>query len=481
VPVRRVFLLTALKLFDLASVVVCYAVAWMVVVAHAQVTSAGDLLSLEISVADLMLSLGLLAVWHLVFLVLSVYRSKRLSSRWSEIGGIVRATAAGCAVVYLPSLLVGTAPVQNLLLGLVFFAAMCTVTVTSRLALRWVLGVVRRHGRNLRDILIVGTNRRALAFARKLQESPELGYRILGFVDSREWDVSGEFERSGHPLVGGVGDPPALLRRQVVDEVLVFLPLKSFYDLGARVVGQCEEQGIRVTLPSSSMFELTKAQAMAEELEADPVVTIATRTITGAGAVLKRVIDVVGAAVLLVALAPLLLGVALVIKLTSPGPVLFSQERVGLKKRRFRMLKFRTMVADAERRMREVEHLNEVSGPVFKIRNDPRVTRVGAVLRKTSIDELPQLLNVLKGDLSLVGPRPLPVRDYEGFDKDPHRRRFSVRPGITCLWQIGGRSNVSFERWMELDMEYIDNWSLWLDLKILIKTIPVVLRGTGAA
>jgi exopolysaccharide biosynthesis polyprenyl glycosylphosphotransferase len=356
----------------------------------------------------------------------------------------------------------------------------CSVAVTSRLALRWFLGVIRRRGRNLRHLLIVGTNRRALAFARRLEDTPELGYRILGFLDSREWDASGEFERSGHPLVGGVGDLPAILRRQVVDEVLVFLPLKSFYELGARIVRQCEEQGIRVTLPSS-MFELTTAQATAQELEADPVVTIATRTITGGGAVFKRVIDVVSAAVLLVALAPLLLGVALVIKLTSPGPVLFSQERVGLNKRRFRMLKFRTMVADAERRMREVEHLNEASGPVFKIRNDPRVTRVGAVLRKTSIDELPQLLNVLTGDLSLVGPRPLPVRDYEGFDKDPHRRRFSVRPGITCLWQIGGRSDVSFERWMELDMEYIDNWSLWLDLKILFKTIPVVLRGTGAA
>ena len=145
------------------------------------------------------------------------------------------------------------------------------------------------------------------------------------------------------------------------------------------------------------------------------------------------------------------------------------------------MLKFRTMVVDAERRQRELEHLNEANGPVFKIRKDPRITSVGAVLRNTSIDELPQLLNVLKGDLSLVGPRPLPVRDYEGFERDWHRRRFSVRPGITCLWQIGGRSDVSFERWMELDMQYIDTWSLWLDLKILCKTIPAVLRGAGAA
>jgi lipopolysaccharide/colanic/teichoic acid biosynthesis glycosyltransferase len=161
--------------------------------------------------------------------------------------------------------------------------------------------------------------------------------------------------------------------------------------------------------------------------------------------------------------------------------VFFIQERVGLNKKRFHLYKFRTMVADAEERQREIEHLNEASGPVFKIRSDPRLTPAGKFLRKTSIDELPQLFNVLKGDMSLVGPRPLPVRDYQGFDQDWQRRRFSVRPGITCLWQINGRSSIPFEKWMELDMQYIDQWSLWMDFKILAKTIPVVLKGTGAA
>jgi lipopolysaccharide/colanic/teichoic acid biosynthesis glycosyltransferase len=176
-----------------------------------------------------------------------------------------------------------------------------------------------------------------------------------------------------------------------------------------------------------------------------------------------------------------LLITAILIKLTSTGPVLFVQKRLGFNKRRFDVYKFRTMAVDAEKRMKEVEHLNEVSGPVFKIKNDPRVTPVGGFLRKTSIDELPQLLNVLKGDMSLVGPRPLPVRDYEGFNKDWQRRRFSVRPGITCLWQINGRSSIPFEQWMELDLQYIDKWSLWLDLEILLRTIPAVLKGSGAA
>jgi lipopolysaccharide/colanic/teichoic acid biosynthesis glycosyltransferase len=172
--------------------------------------------------------------------------------------------------------------------------------------------------------------------------------------------------------------------------------------------------------------------------------------------------------------------VAVLIKILSPGPVFFVQERVGLNKRRFRMYKFRTMVADAEQKLSEVQHLNEVSGPVFKITNDPRLTSIGKYLRKTSIDELPQLISVLKGEMSLVGPRPLPERDFEGFDKDWQRRRLSVRPGITCLWQVNGRSDIAFDNWMKLDMEYIDQWSLWLDVKILAQTIPAVLRGVGA-
>jgi lipopolysaccharide/colanic/teichoic acid biosynthesis glycosyltransferase len=172
---------------------------------------------------------------------------------------------------------------------------------------------------------------------------------------------------------------------------------------------------------------------------------------------------------------------AVLIKLTSRGPVFFVQNRIGFNKRPISVYKFRTMVADAEEKIGEVEHLNEVSGPVFKIKNDPRVTRLGKYLRKSSIDELPQLFNVLKGDMSLVGPRAMAVRDFAGFDQDWHRRRFSVRPGITCLWQVNGRSSVPFEKWMELDMEYIDKWSLWLDLQILVKTIPAVLKGSGAA
>jgi exopolysaccharide biosynthesis polyprenyl glycosylphosphotransferase len=196
---------------------------------------------------------------------------------------------------------------------------------------------------------------------------------------------------------------------------------------------------------------------------------------------IKRMLDCLFSAVLLVLFAPLLLTIGVLVRLTSPGPVFFRQTRVGLNKRQFSIFKFRTMVANAEQLQDQLLSLNEMNGPVFKIKKDPRVTPLGRVLRKTSIDELPQLFNVLKGDMSLVGPRAMSLRDYQLFDQDWQRRRFSVKPGITCLWQIHGRNSVPFEKWMELDMQYIDKWSLWLDLKILARTVPAVLRGTGAA
>ena len=206
--------------------------------------------------------------------------------------------------------------------------------------------------------------------------------------------------------------------------------------------------------------------------------TISTGAMRGWQLRVKRLLDFTVSLVLLIISAPVLLVTAICVKLSSAGPVFFIQERVGLSKRIFRMYKFRTMCAGAEQRQAELEHLNEAGGPVFKIKNDPRITGIGRFLRKTSIDELPQLVNILKGEMSLVGPRPLPLRDYRGFTEDWHRRRVSVKPGVTCLWQINGRSEVSFEKWMELDMEYIDRWSPWLDIKILIKTIPAVFKGS---
>jgi exopolysaccharide biosynthesis polyprenyl glycosylphosphotransferase len=228
------------------------------------------------------------------------------------------------------------------------------------------------------------------------------------------------------------------------------------------------------------MFPARIARPRRDYLDGIPVITHYPGSVEGLQLAAKRSLDAALSLLLLIGLSPLFALVSLLIRLDSKGPAFYIQKRVGLNKRRFRLYKFRTMTDGADARQEELECLNEACGPVFKIKNDPRITRLGRFLRKSSIDELPQLFNVLKGDMSLVGPRPLPVRDYNGFNEDWQRRRFSVRPGITCLWQVNGRSNTSFEHWMKLDMKYIDEWSLQLDMKILLLTIPAVLRGSGA-
>lgn len=333
--------------------------------------------------------------------------------------------------------------------------------------------------RSQTSVVVVGNDTRALAVAGKIQSSPESGYTLRGIVGDA--GTRGETETSQFPLVAGLNDFEFFLSRNEVDAVLVALPLESLRTHGAHIEAACRTQGIALwLLPDLPLRDFKQARSIC--VGGETAIDLSFPSLAErARLTVKRLADVVGASILLLALLPLLLVVALVIKATSRGPVFFIQERVGIRKHVFRMYKFRTMVPDAEERLDELEELNEVQAPAFKIREDPRATPVGRFLRRTSIDELPQLLNVLKGEMSLVGPRPLAIRDYNGIEQDWHRLRFKVRPGITCLWQCNGRSNLSFDHWMALDIEYIDSWSLLLDLKILLKTVPAVVRGSGAA
>ena len=271
----------------------------------------------------------------------------------------------------------------------------------------------------------------------------------------------------------------SVISQEPVDEVIVALPIARYGSLVETIVRVCEEQGIIVRV-WTGMFNLRIAKSRVDEINGVPIVTIRSGPQENWQLGLKSLLDLLGSAALLLLLLPLFAVVALLIRLDSPGPAFFYQERVGLNKRRFRLVKFRTMSDGANQQQQRLEHLNEADGPVFKIRSDPRVTRLGRFLRRYSIDELPQLFNVLKQDMSLVGPRPLPVRDVERIEKQGHKRRFSVKPGITCLWQVNGRSDISFDHWVRLDLEYIDSWSLGLDVRILLKTIPAVLKGSGA-
>ena len=436
-----------------------------------------EVLSYRIKLVNFVLVAVFLVTCHWMFRRQGLYQSRRFSKRREEISEILVAVSLATVAVGIGGTLFKVDLVTQFFLT-VFWTSASVALVGSRLALRLALGRLRRQGRNLRHVLIVGTNKRAVKFARSIEAKPDLGYSLIGFADE-PWVGTGRTEQAG-PLIADSRYLEDFLRTSVVDEVIITLPLKSKYHLIHGILKACERQGILVRLVSG-LFDLKTARTKAEPFEDETVVSVYTGGMEGWPVVFKQTLDVLFAGVLIVLLSPALIAAAIAIKLTSSGPVFFVQERVGMAKRRFRLFKFRTMVVDAEKRMAELEKLNEVSGPVFKLRNDPRITPVGRFLRKTSIDELPQLFNVLKGEMSLVGPRPLPVRDYNGFDEDWHRRRFSVRPGITCLWQVKGRSNIGFDEWMKLDMEYIDKWSFWLDLKILFKTVPAVLRGSGAA
>jgi len=475
---KRQILMKVVELFDLIIVAMAFGLAALASFSQIANVSLEEFFAMRISVPNLAVFICFLLGGHISFSIFGLYRSKRLSSVASEALSILEATSLGSFVLLLVS-----TRFHFQLLTLVFvvtFWLSCTVLmIVSRLVLRKMLKVLRLRGRNLRSVLIVGTNARAIAFARKIESQPELGYRLMGFVDE-SWQDMEPFKSTGYQLVSNFADFASYIRTHILDEVVVALPVQSFYQQSSQLIAMCEEQGIMVRY-LTTLFNPKLAHQTTESLEDDSLLTFHSVVVTGSHMIAKRVLDLVLSSFVIVLLSPLLLLVALAIKLTSFGPVFFVQDRVGLNKRRFPLYKFRTMIADAEQRIEVLEALNEMDGPVFKIRNDPRITPIGKFLRRTSIDELPQLFNVLKGDMSLVGPRPLPVRDYNGFDQDWQRRRFSVRPGITCLWQINGRNGVTFEHWMELDMQYIDRWSFWLDLKILAKTIPAVVRGAGAA
>ncbi|HXJ81904.1 MAG TPA: sugar transferase [Candidatus Methylomirabilis sp.] len=339
---------------------------------------------------------------------------------------------------------------------------------------------LRRAGhleRWARVALVVGTGERAARVISALHQYPEAGWVVRGRLRLDASDLSGD--REAVPVLGTVAELQMILNREhVVDEVFFAVPPTRLDEI-ADALEICESLGVD-TRVLVDIYRPAQAHPFVEELFTLPFYGFSPTLTRQSVLAAKRILDVVGAFMLVVALSPLLLVIGLLVTLTSSGPVIFRQERAGFHGRRFWMYKFRTMIAGAEHLRAQLEHLNEMSGPVFKVTHDPRLTRVGRVLRKLSLDELPQLLNVLKGDMSLVGPRPLPV--YEASQiKGEQRRRLAMRPGITGLWQVSGRNAVDFEGWMQMDLFYVDRWSLGLDLRILLRTIPVVLRGAGAS
>jgi len=435
-----------------------------------------DFLSSRVKLSNAVLGGFLMYIWHYCFRYYGLYFSSRLSTPKEILLKIVRAVGASSIALLLIAK-IGDWNVINLWTTACFGFIAVAFVGGLRMSVYRLSRRFRQRGVNVKSLLIIGGGARSEELIKTICRKSELGYQILGYLDSTP--SFSQRELAGVPWVGNFEDLRQIIDRQVVDEVAIALPIKSHYLQIKTAIAHLEEQGVVVHL-LSDFFTHQLARIEPQDFQGMPLLSLHSAPAVCWRTEVKRMIDVLGAVSLLIISAPLLAAIAILIRLDSRGPVFFTQERVGYNKRRFRMIKFRTMVVDAEARLKEIEHLNEKEGPIFKIRQDPRITRVGRILRKFSLDELPQLLNVLLGDMSLVGPRPLSTRDASKLEESWQKRRFSVRPGMTCLWQISGRSNLSFEEWVALDLKYIDSWSLQLDWLILLKTIPAVLTARGA-
>jgi exopolysaccharide biosynthesis polyprenyl glycosylphosphotransferase len=398
----------------------------------------------------------------------------RVRARWSlrtEAVGLLRATAVLLLATITLLFVIKISDASRLLIG-VLFVALAASAIVSRVALRAMFAWLRRRGYMTRNMLVLGANAAGQEFADRIERHPDLGIRVIGHLAAPDGAAQG----LTRPVIGRLEQIESVLHNQVVDEVAVCLPVTS-WDLVEPVTRLCAGEGKVVRIPGDGVGPGIPG-GYVEDFDGTAVVSLVYGPDRAVSLLIKRVTDLVISGAAIALLSPLFAFIALRIRALDGGPVVFRQIRVGLHGRRFELLKFRTMHTDAEERLAELESLNEISGRAFKVTNDPRLTRSGSFLRRTGLDELPQLINVLRGEMSLVGPRPpLPV-EVDGYDVW-HRRRLSMKPGITGLWQVSARREPDFDRWVRLDLEYIDRWSLLLDFKILLRTIPAVVNQEG--
>ncbi|MCF6158935.1 MAG: sugar transferase [wastewater metagenome] len=417
----------------------------------------------------------LLFIWGGLLYCFGMYSSFRTRRISHVIFIVVEAAIVGCSLFGGFIFITKMNFVSRLYIVYLFLLAATFISIEKYLLIQF-FRYQRKRGFNIRNILIVGTGSRAQHLIGLIKRHPEWGVRVIGLVDNDITKVNTMV--CGYKVIGSFDDITDIIHNAVVDEVIFVVPRSWLSDIEKTISG-CEIEGIRVSI-ALDLFDLKLSKSKYSSLEKFPLLSFESTPDKQIHLFLKRVFDFVFSSVALVISSPIFAVAAILIKTTSKGDVFFKQQRCSLNGRRFTIYKFRTMVQDAESKLAELLACNEMNGPVFKMEKDPRVTKVGKILRKLSIDELPQLWCVFKGDMSLVGPRPpipLEVSQYEPWQ----RRRLSMRPGLTCIWQVCGRNKITdFNEWMKLDLMYIDNWSLWLDCKILLKTLPAVLLGTGA-
>ncbi len=413
--------------------------------------------------------------WLFFLSMHGAYKEIRTRSLPREIVIIIKsgvlATIAVGSIIFLFKLTL----TSRLFIAINMIVTLGTLTV-AKILLNDFFDHMHKKGYNQVNLLIVGTGKRAREFIKVVKNHANWGLNIVGLIDD-EHDMYGK-DIEGFRVLGRLQDIPFILHRIVVDRVIFVVPRLWLNRIDDAILA-CEREGISTSI-SMDLYNLRIAKVRQTDFSGFPLLEFETFSAKQWQLFLKRSIDIALSVVLLIVFSPLILAAVMAIKATSNGPVLFTQTRSGMNGRKFKLYKFRTMIVGAEVKRRELEKMNEMDGPVFKIKKDPRITAVGRMLRKLSIDEIPQLFNILKGDMSIVGPRPpLPV-EVELY-KMWQRRRLSLKPGLTCIWQVSGRNRIQFEKWMEMDLEYIDQWSLWLDTKILVRTVFVVLFGYGAS
>src|SRR3984885_4747720 len=437
---------------------------------HLTVTTIQDFLAMRITMLNV-LFLVLFALFR-VTLGTRFLNDRKTRSLGPQLSRAVRRAALMTGVLLL-YLLGRKAAEPIILVSCQFFCSLLTYEI-------FLLMVARARNRYSREgklrVLVLGTGPRASKAWRELRVAQATDRELTGFVDDRDpQEMAPDLAARYVTDVNGLSN---YLLDHVVDELIVAVPLRSCYGMAQRAVAIAESTGVRVFC-LNDIYTLSHSTSLRRR--AEPFVELVPHDETHRWQhAFKRTTDFVLALTGLIVLSPVLLAVAIAVKATSKGPVFFVQDRYGYRRRRFRMYKFRTMVEDAPQLMAALETQNEALGPIFKMKNDPRVTQVGSFLRKTSLDELPQLWNVVCGDMSLVGPRPMSVRDVSLFDEASLMRRFSVHPGITGIWQVSGRSSLTFDQWVALAFQYIEDWSLELDFKILARAVPAVLRRSGA-
>jgi len=358
---------------------------------------------------------------------------------------------------------------------IIFFLICSVLLILEKIILFGLLHQIRKCDKNLKQVLIVGTGNKAKQIVNLFRTSQGVGFKVVGLLGNNADDVGKNID--GATIIGLSTDLLSILHQHVIDEVLISISIRHISKI-KKMILECEQFGINARI-MEQIYNPGKASVYMDEFLGISFITFTTKSLKIYQRYIKNIFDIMVALVLIIFLMPIFLIIAILIKMDSKGPALFKQERAATNGRKFIMYKFRSMIDGAESQRVEIEEFNEIEGPIFKMRNDPRITRVGKFLRKTSFDELPQLFNVLKRDISLIGPRPLPVYETEQIT-GLARRRLSMKPGITGLWQVNGRNEVNYDKLIEFDLTYIDNWSLWLDAKILFKTLFVWLSGKGA-